>query len=167
MSSKKDMNANINTARQQHTNVGTLLYRHVTFTTQYTAILLPCSMLTPVIALPDILPNCNLQHVCRLGSKYRPIVSDSSPVIDQDTRRCILAMLRPAIEGFARSAEGRICMHNSMQAWVEEVMSQLSHALDDIPDGTSLHPPGALPCTHDDEVAMQLQGPWGGVHLHG
>jgi len=53
MSSKKDRNANINTARQQHTNVGTLLYRHVTFTTQYKAILLPCSMLTPVIALLD------------------------------------------------------------------------------------------------------------------
>ncbi len=52
MSSKKDRNANINTARQQHTNVGTLLYRHVTFTTQYKAILLPCAMLTPVIALP-------------------------------------------------------------------------------------------------------------------
>ncbi len=46
-------------------------------------------------------------------------------------------------------------MHNSMQAWVQEVMSQLSHALDDIPDGTSLHPPGALPYTHDDEVAMR------------
>ncbi|DBA89366.1 TPA: hypothetical protein ACH3X1_016227 [Trebouxia sp. C0004] len=46
-------------------------------------------------------------------------------------------------------------MHNAMQAWVEEVMSQLSHALDDIPDSTSLHPPGALPYTHDDEVAMR------------
>ena len=37
----------------------------------------------------------------------------------------------------------------------QEVTSQQSHALDDIPDGTSLHPPGALPCTHDDEVAMR------------
>ncbi len=64
-------------------------------------------------------------------------------------------MLRPAIEAFARSAEERICMRNSMQAWVQEVMSQLSHALDDIPDGTLLHPPGALPYTHDDEVAMR------------
>ncbi len=61
MSSKKDMNANINTARQQHTNMGTLLYRHVTFTTQYKAILLPCSMLTPVIALPaNKKPGCAL-----------------------------------------------------------------------------------------------------------
>ena len=73
----------------------------------------------------------------------------------QDIRRAIIAMLRPSIEGFARSAEERICMHNSMRAWVEEVISQLSHALDDIPDGTSLHPPGALPYTHDDEVAMR------------
>ncbi|DBA82066.1 TPA: hypothetical protein ACH3X2_006810 [Trebouxia sp. C0005] len=104
---------------------------------------------------PDLLPTCNLQHVCRLGSKYRPIVSGSSSVMDPDTRRAILAMLRPAIEGFARSAEERICMHHSMQAWIQEVMSQLSHALDAIPDGTSLHPPGALPYTHDDEVAMR------------
>ncbi len=46
--------------------------------------------------------------------------------MDQDTRRAILTMLRPAIEGFARSAEERTCMHHSMQAWVQEVMSQLS-----------------------------------------
>ena len=46
-------------------------------------------------------------------------------------------------------------MHHSMQAWVQEVMSQLSHALDAIPYGTSLHAPGALPSTHDDEVAMR------------
>ena len=72
-----------------------------------------------------------------------------------DTRCAIIAMLRPSIEGFARSAEGRICTHKSMRAWVEEVISQLSRALDDIPDGTSLHPPGALPYTLDDEVAMR------------
>ena len=75
--------------------------------------------------------------------------------MDQDTRRAILAMLRPAIERSARSAEGHIWMHSSMQAWVQEVMSQLSRALDDIPDGISLHPPGGLPSTHHDEVAMQ------------
>ena len=75
--------------------------------------------------------------------------------MDQDTRRAILAMLRPTIEGFVRSAEERICMHHSMQAWVQEAMSQLSHALDAIPDGTSLHAPGALPYSHDDEVGMR------------
>jgi len=46
-----DRNANISLTKQQHTDVKTLLYKHVTWITQYKATLLPCSMLTPVIAL--------------------------------------------------------------------------------------------------------------------
>ena len=90
-----------------------------------------------------------------MGSKYRPIVSCTDQVMDQAAQDSILAILQRPIEKFAKAAEDRICMPNSMQEWVGTVMSELLAALHDIPDGTLLQPPDALPYTHDDDIAMR------------
>ena len=90
-----------------------------------------------------------------MGSNYRPMVSSSAVHLDPSGRAQVLHDVTAPIKRYAAQAEVRIGMHGSMRAWLTEVMSQITSALEAIPDGTHIQPPGALPYTHDDDVAMR------------
>ena len=59
------------------------------------------------------------------------------------------------IKHFALEAEGRTGVSGSMRPWLTEAMSQIRDALDNIPDGTCIQPPNALPYTHADDAEMR------------
>ena len=113
-----------------------------------------------------------------MGNKYRPSVGSGTSHLDSVSRQQVLHDVTAPMQRFALRAEDRIGMSGSMQPCrLTEAISQIHAALDDIPDGTYIQPPNALPYTHADDVEMKQFlrkyklvaigpiGPGGGVHI--
>ena len=95
-------------------------------------------------ASPLISPNSRLQHMARMGKKYRP--SPYPGTYTSATRQEVQSTLRGPIIAHAASVERKVGMRNCMSAWTHHVLQALDAALHAAPEHCALL--GVYPTLH-------------------